>query len=539
MKAQPRRLSIITAICLCSAGLGRADLAGRINAIISQPSQKNVQFSIHVVKADSGQTIYSHNATEPLIPASNMKIIVSAAALRYLGPDYVYKTQVGLVGDTLVIVGSGDPLLGDATTDAKYNREQDWIFKDIVAALKHRGLTAINNIAVDTSVFDDQRVHPSWPRKELNRWYACEVSGLNFNDNCVQLTVKNISGQVTVLIEPQTSYVALINKVIPTLKGDSVVGSYRTSTPNKLIVHGRCRKQGGPFDVAIQKPAGLFAFMLAERLAQAGIQTRGKIVDYTLTPEANIKTILEFNTPLTDCLARCNKNSLGLAAEALLKTIAAHSQPNKKGGSWAKGRQVISQHLSKLGIQDDEFYIDDGSGLSRKNKLSANAITTVLSDVYRSGSWTLYMDSLAVGGVDGTIRRYFKEEEYNGKILGKTGYLSGVKSFSGVCTTDQGDYIFSILTNKANGGTREVINDIAKAIVDGAEGPTSGNSRGGYVSTSRPFRYLHYRLKYTIGPLSYIFLSHCSGAGFTTESNNGSSRKSSSTPTITADGGDS
>jgi D-alanyl-D-alanine carboxypeptidase/D-alanyl-D-alanine-endopeptidase (penicillin-binding protein 4) len=81
----------------------------------------------------------------------------------------------------------------------------------------------------------------------------------------------------------------------------------------------------------------------------------------------------------------------------------------------------------------------------------------------------LYRDSLAVGGTDGTIEKYFKEEKYKGKILGKTGYINSVKSFSGLCITGRGDYIFSILSNNTNGQTRTVVNNIAQAIIDDAE----------------------------------------------------------------------
>jgi D-alanyl-D-alanine carboxypeptidase/D-alanyl-D-alanine-endopeptidase (penicillin-binding protein 4) len=119
-----------------------------------------------------------------------------------------------------------------------------------------------------------------------------------------------------------------------------------------------------------------------------------------------------------------------------------------------------------LGIEKEEFYIDDGSGLSRGNRLSANAITKVLLDVYKGKNWDVYKDSLAVGGVDGTIGKFFKEEKYKGKIFGKTGYISGVTTFSGVCSSNGGDYIFSILANNAKGGTREARDDIAKAIID-------------------------------------------------------------------------
>lgn len=82
----------------------------------------------------------------------------------------------------------------------------------------------------------------------------------------------------------------------------------------------------------------------------------------------------------------------------------------------------------------------------------------------------MYKNSLAIGGIDGTIAKYFKENKYRGKIFGKTGYIEGVKSFSGVCTTKEGDYIFSILANNPNGQTREAINNIVKAIIDDADG---------------------------------------------------------------------
>jgi D-alanyl-D-alanine carboxypeptidase/D-alanyl-D-alanine-endopeptidase (penicillin-binding protein 4) len=157
----------------------------------------------------------------------------------------------------------------------------------------------------------------------------------------------------------------------------------------------------------------------------------------------------------------------------MLKAIAANNSPGGKGGSWEKGRELISEYLLGLGIDKSQFYIDDGSGLSRQNELSAYAITTVLSGVYKGENWQLYRDSLAVGGVDGTIGKYFKEEKYKGKIIGKTGYISGVKAFSGICSTARGDYIFSILANNANLLRREIINDIAKAIIDDADSAVS------------------------------------------------------------------
>jgi len=466
MKARMKKLLVAAAFTICLGGLAKADLAKRIDGIISQSSQKKVQFSIHIVKAGSGRTVYSHNARRALVPASNMKVITSAAALKYLGPRYEYETKVGLCDGTLVVIGGGDPLLGDKVTDARYSRKDGWIFEDIIAVLKKNRIRTVKDIIVDSSIFDDQRVHPNWPKKELNRRYACEVSGLNFNGNCIELTAKNTGGKVAVFIEPKTGFVKLINKVKPISKGSGAVGSYRQPEPNKIVVHGKCRKQTGPFAVAIERPAAFFGFLLAENLAKAGIKTNGQLVEKTVGDDRNVRVLAEYSTSIVDCLARCNKNSLGLAAEALLKTISANSNPDGKNGSWAGGRQVISRYLLELGIDKGQFYIDDGSGLSRQNKLSATAITKVLSDTYKSRNWRVYKRSLAVGGVDGTIARYFKEQQYKGKIFGKTGYMAGIRAFSGVCSTADGDYIFSILANNTNSKTRNAFHDIAKAIFD-------------------------------------------------------------------------
>lgn len=466
MQAQIRRILIATFLLLWVAGLAAADLASRVDEIISKPLERKVSFSIHIIKADSGTTVYDHNSRELMIPASNMKLMVSATALRYLGPGYVYTTKVGLSDNTLVVIGSGDPLLGDEKTDAKYGREPGWIFKDIIHALDHKGVETIEDIIIDTSIFDNERVHPSWPAKDLNKWYACEISGLNYNDNCVVLTARNIFGRVTVIVDPPTSFLTLINEVEPTTNGTSVLGSNRNRTPNKLTVYGRCKDKAGPIDVAIEQPAAFFGFLLAERLAGAGIDVGGQLIERTFSEENNFVPLVEFHTKIEDCLARCNKNSLSLAAEALLKTVAAEVNPDGKNGGWERGRERISEYLTELGIDRSQYYLDDGTGLSRQNELTAYAITTVLSDIYSSENWEYYRNTLAVGGQDGTIERYFTDDKYRGKIRGKTGYISGVRALSGVAETAGGDYIFSILANNAYNLNRSTINEIAEAIID-------------------------------------------------------------------------
>jgi len=448
----------------CLAGTVGAGLAGRIGKVVGKAKQS--EYAIRIAAADSQTVVYSHNATKAMIPASNMKLITTAAALRYLGPMFQYRTRVGLCGETLVIIGSGDPVLGDRTTDRLYGRGNDWFFDAIIAALQEQGVESITDVVVDTTVFDDQRVHPHWSLNDLNRWYACEVCGLNYNGNCIEVTTDNRNGSIAIEVAPPTAFVEIINEVKAVSSGTGAVGAYRTQEPNRITIRGKCRNRQGPFDVAIEKPAAFFGFVLAEQLIEAEIGTNGRLVERAFDDAAcEFIQLAEAVTPLIDVLHRANKDSLGLAAEALLKTIAAHEDPEGKNGSWEGGSELIGAYLRQLDVPDDEFQIDDGSGLSRENRLSTRAIMNVLLDLYGSPNWELYRTSLAVGGEDGTISRYFKDSRYRGKILGKTGYISGVRSFSGVCLTDSGPYLFSIISNRSS-LSRDAINRIAQAIMD-------------------------------------------------------------------------
>ncbi len=460
-----KKLLLIAMITLIAIPL-HASAAERINSVINRSSQKKVQFAVKVIDAATGQTVCSRNAATPMIPASNAKIIASATALKHLGTDYKFTTTVGMLGKTLVIIGAGDPLLGDPETDAKHGRKPGWIFEDITQALKKAKIKSIDGIVIDTTFFDDNRVHPSWPKGQLNRSYACEVSGLNYNANCVKIDAKKKGKSVTLTLTPPTAFVTLVNKV-KTSKKTNAVGAWRNSVPNKLIVKGYCKTESG-FDVAIERPAAFFAFLLAEHLAAAGIEVKGDFAEKYIKKDRSIRTLCTYTTGIDDVLTRCNADSFGLAAEALIKTISAENTSYRINGEWPHGLNLAKRYLRSTGVKDTEFTLIDGSGLSRENKLSANALTSVLLDIYKGPNRKFYMDTLAVAGVKGSrpVRAFFTDKKYKGKVFAKSGTLDGVKALSGICRTEHGDRIFSIITNKANGKTRKAINDIVKAIFE-------------------------------------------------------------------------
>ncbi|MFH1615534.1 MAG: D-alanyl-D-alanine carboxypeptidase/D-alanyl-D-alanine-endopeptidase [Planctomycetota bacterium] len=450
--------------CLSFLACSASDNIGQsVEAVIQPYLAKNVRLSIKIIDCRTGATVYSYQPDQPLIPASNMKIISSAAALKYLGPDYEFKTSVALLGKSLVVVGGADPLLGDEKTDIDAGRTQGWLFDRIIKALRERHITEIQDIIIDAAILDDQRVHPNWPKDQLNRPYACEISGLNYNGNCINITAQKTPRKVNLTITPSAGYVTLINKVVAVSGGQTQIGAYRNSKPNHITIKGRCN-QAASFDVAIERPAAFFGFLLAEKLRSEGFILRGKLTGRKVNQPADLDILVEHKTPIALVLERCNKDSFGLAAECLVKIIAAKEDVDHGEGSWTLGTSLLADYLKNLGIDPAQFNIDDGSGLSRTNCLSANTITTVLYHLYKSPDWPIYNRSLAVGGLDGTIRRYFTEIQFKGNIRGKTGYIDAVRSFSGICDTPNGQYIFSIIANNANHMPRTAINAVVQSL---------------------------------------------------------------------------
>ena len=440
--------------------------AGTVDNLFNKHKQTRAVFSILAVDARSGRTIYQLNPNKPMIPASNMKLITSSAAMHYLGAAYSFETKIGLLGNDLVIVGGGDPLLGDPKRDSFPCQSADALMDKIVEILQKKGVSGIGDIIVDTSFFDSNRVHPSWPADQLNQWYACEVSGLNFYDNCVHIDTTRKGNHALLTMTPPNSYIHLVDQLKLISKGSSAVGAYRNSTPNKLLIKGKLNQKAG-FDVAIENPAGLFASVLNDKLKASGISVKGQLLQKYVKRDSGIRYLVIFKTPIADVLKRCNTDSLGLAAECLVKTVSAENTQGRINGEWEHGLKLISRYLDSLKVSKEQYILDDGSGLSRKNRLTTTVLVAALKDMCRSENSDVFTSSLAVGGESGTINKYFHQAPYKGNIIGKTGYISGVRSFSGICKTPKGDIIFSILTENGNGYTRRCINDIAQAIYDG------------------------------------------------------------------------
>ena len=174
LKGLNKKAVFAAVITLLMASVAMAGLSGDIRSIISNKTQAKTAFAIRVVNASSGKVLYERNAARPMIPASNMKIITSAAAVHYLGPDYQFKTAVGLLDNSLVVVGGGDPLLGDEKHDKKYGREDGWIFDDIISSLQESKISQVD-LALGWGRMSDEAILKDIKISQRNRFYYWQV----------------------------------------------------------------------------------------------------------------------------------------------------------------------------------------------------------------------------------------------------------------------------------------------------------------------------------------------------------------------------
>ena len=144
----------------------------KLDEIVSDHRQKGVQFGASVIDLSTGKALYSKNAEVPLMPASNMKLVVMAAALDRLGADYQFETIVGIRGKDLVIIGGGDPTLGDERLSERRGERITSVLMRWVDQIKKAGVKQIpGNIVIDDSLFDRKFTHPNWPADQFESWY--------------------------------------------------------------------------------------------------------------------------------------------------------------------------------------------------------------------------------------------------------------------------------------------------------------------------------------------------------------------------------
>lgn len=466
----PRALAAKTRLAACLAALLAIPASGRIapaqftddeavarlkaqlDAIL-MPQGQPVRVGASVVDLESGREIYQLQGNTLLIPASNMKLVVMAAAVDRLGHDYTFATVLAIHDTHLVVVGGGDPTIGDELLCRRRGLSITHLFHEWAAALKQAGIKQIpGDILIDDSIFDTRFVHPNWPENQYQAWYEAPVGGLSINENCVQALVSPTEPgkPARVTLVPGNTYITVDNKAVTGAKSSVTVTRPRDA--DTLNVRGTVAAQGLLEKVTVRDPGLFFGSVLKTVLATDGIPVGGQVVRKRVRLENGLlpndcHLVHVHRTPLADALSRCGKDSRGLMAESLLKTLGARQYGQ---GSWDNGRSAVHLFLRDVNVPASEIKIDDGSGLSRYNRLSPSASTRILRHMFASTPerFELFRESLAVAGVDGTLMKRLRTPETKGRLFAKTGYINNVWTLAGYVRTSSDQWLaFAIYVN--------------------------------------------------------------------------------------------
>lgn len=449
----------ITAAAIVIVALAPAALAQELNGSISRLLTRHgltaSDVAVSILDADQNRVLAAHNDDKRLIPASNMKLLTSGAAISVLGPEFAFRTELLRDGDRLIIRGDGDPALADPTLLARMGMGVEafitaWTDAAIESQKEHG---PIREVIADDRVFDRDFVHPSWPIEQLNRWYCAQVAGLNFQTNCLNVYARpaRSGAPPDYTVEPHSPWIDIENKANSASSGSNTLWASRAHGGNDITLFGAVRwPLESPLEITIHDPPAYLADLVADRLRSRGVpaavaRTANQSERF---PEA--RTIALVRTPIDVALERCNVNSQNLFAEALLKRIghAVSGQP----GTWQNGAAVIRMEITdRLGPADSaSVVVADGSGMSRDNRVTTGVLTRwlrSLADDPRTAD--PFILSLPLAQNDGTLRRRFSGKALDLEVRAKTGYLREVSSLSGYVIDPTSDrrIAFSVIVN--------------------------------------------------------------------------------------------
>ena len=444
----------------------RSDLAKSLDRV-RRRFRLNRAIGVQVVSLQTGQTLYAHNPTKKFIPASAMKLVTMAAALHYLGPSHRFETRLlidgpivdGVAKGNLYLQGSGDPALADGDLE------------EITVALARAGIRAIEgNLILDDSFFDDQLRGPASYDNILKKGLPIQ-SALSYNFNIVEVTATpaDSAGTRATLFDGGYGYFEVLNRVTTAGRGRPWLRVRKSGGRDRVVVSGRViagdeERRGG---FVAPNPSRYLASAFVGKLRDHGVSFRGQ-VEKGLANDPGLRSLyVHRSPPLIQVVELLGKYSNNFAAEQILKALGAYRWGAP--GSFESGARALSEYLMGLGHSSSDFRIDDGSGLSYENNLTPSIMVDVLREFYDTPELrTSFLCTLALGGVDGTLTRRYRSEEYMGRVMGKTGSLAGISSLSGVAfSPTEGPVAFSVMLNGIRRQWRadQVEDEIAKVLL--------------------------------------------------------------------------
>lgn len=448
-----------------SNGLARGLLTRSIDSMVNAPEFRNANWGILIVDPVAAETLYSHNAQRLFIPASNQKLVSSSVMLEQLGPDYQFRTVVaarGTVGEQtlsgdLAIVGRGDPtasdhMKGDAMIVLRQMADSVWTH-----GIRH----ITGRVVAAGDAFPGPVAGFGWSWDALDGASFAGVDELLFNEGLATVRVRagdRPGAAATIDTKPARTYPTVRNLVITVAqeadaaasgrgsrgRGGARVSWYHDTTTSAVIVRGQIAVgDSAVLTITQHDPDEAYIAAFSEALRDRGITIDNQSVAVVSDRADTLFTVR--SVPLREILPAVMKPSQNQIAEVFLRTLGLE----RTGiGTADSGRRVVERQFAEWKIQPDGFVVRDGSGLSRNDLISPEAIIGILDVMRRSPHFDLFYSALPIAGVDGTIRTRMKGTPAEGNVHAKTGTLSMVRSLSGyVHTADRRLLEFSILCN--------------------------------------------------------------------------------------------
>jgi len=442
------KLKVILFILMLTGGaFCQQALQSKLDSLLSDSFFKSTLCAVDVYDLSSGMPLYQFNNKMLLHPASNMKIITSAATLMYLKKDFSFKTGIFYTGDTknrilsgdIYITGGLDPVLSGYDLDT------------VISIIKARGIKEIKgNIYADVTMCDSLYWGKGWMWDDDSFPDVPYMSALNINENTVSVSVtgKNTGEKPDILLEPVTGYCKVVNNGICDDKstGSNIrVNRDYINGVNTIVINGSIKPgEIKNTKVSIVNPADYALTIFKEKLNSAGIIVKGKTL-LSKCPDAREEIYTIKHEP-DSILVWLNKVSDNLSAEMFLRALSVNYYNQPAGAE--SGITIIDSLISKAGFNPDDYRIVDGSGLSHYNLVSAELLSGILKYIYYADpvSYRKLYNSFPIAGVDGTLQgRMAGTAAYN-NVHAKTGTLSGVSCLSGYVAAANGNLIaFSIM----------------------------------------------------------------------------------------------
>jgi D-alanyl-D-alanine carboxypeptidase/D-alanyl-D-alanine-endopeptidase (penicillin-binding protein 4) len=463
-----RRAPVVLAALAALAQVDRCpaqELNGDVQRQITQSRLSSARVGICVLDASNGETLVSIRADDRLIPASNLKLLTSGAALLTLGSAYEFKTQLLLDGDRLIVKGGGDPAFADPRVLERMTPKRDVedVLSLLVAAANKAGVRKVSEIIIDDRVFDRDFVNPAWPEKHLHHGYGAEVAGLNFHANVLHIFTEpgpqGFGTRPTVTLDPAAPWLPITIKAQTVAQNKNTAWVTRDADANSFTLLGDVGvRASSPIEITLHEVPDFFGHILADRLTRAGIEVAddpsapGTPRSRLAEPQdrfPNAKVVGMVTTPIAEVLRRCNADSENLYAESLMKTLG--NTITHEPGSWENGtavvRMMLSQRLSPDAAASTTMI--DGSGLSADNRVSPQTLARWLASVSEEKVGDMFVNSLAQPGKQGTLEKRFQGVKLRNEVRGKSGFINGVRALSGFLTspTTGRRVVYSIIVN--------------------------------------------------------------------------------------------